>query len=262
MIWFFLSLILFVGVFSSALIVEKIEFAFYWNKGLIPPWKRDKEHTRIHIYISLAALLLKEQPVEKHPKLETLYKFILRNKSGRFPLAERDSYFNKVKNMLKYAAAHPLKLESAGEWLMRHNFPEQKRLQIIRFLAEFASVNGQVDSSALEIISRFSDLVSISEAQLQEILHKLKEKQQEESDRKKKPKGTNITELAKCCAILGVSHDAGLKEIKRAYKKLAQASHPDRFANASKSEYDAAHNRFIEIQRAYEVLEKMLSSKQ
>ncbi|MGH2693636.1 MAG: molecular chaperone DnaJ [Actinomycetota bacterium] len=48
---------------------------------------------------------------------------------------------------------------------------------------------------------------------------------------------------------LGVSRDAAQDEIKRAYRRLARAHHPD----ANRNDPDAAE-RFKEIQRAYEVL--------
>ena len=48
---------------------------------------------------------------------------------------------------------------------------------------------------------------------------------------------------------LGVADDASAKEIKKAYRALAQQYHPDRNAGDP-----AAEERFKEIQAAYEVL--------
>lgn len=49
--------------------------------------------------------------------------------------------------------------------------------------------------------------------------------------------------------VLGVSEDAGQKEIKKAYRKLAREYHPDR--NPDKPE---AEDKFKEVQEAYDVL--------
>ena len=48
--------------------------------------------------------------------------------------------------------------------------------------------------------------------------------------------------------ILGVHEDASEEEIKKAYRKLARQWHPD--VNKSPD----AHERFIEISEAYEIL--------
>jgi len=51
--------------------------------------------------------------------------------------------------------------------------------------------------------------------------------------------------------VLGVSRDAGPREIKRAWRALARTFHPDLPANSGD---DAARRRFAQVQEAYEVL--------
>jgi hypothetical protein len=48
--------------------------------------------------------------------------------------------------------------------------------------------------------------------------------------------------------VLGIRRDAGLEDIKRAYRELAKKHHPDKNKDAQ------APKRFVEIQRAHEVL--------
>ncbi|MDT0632767.1 J domain-containing protein [Rubrivirga sp. S365] len=50
-------------------------------------------------------------------------------------------------------------------------------------------------------------------------------------------------------AVLGVDEDASAKEVKKAYRKLAQQYHPDRNAGDA-----AAEERFKEVQEAYDTL--------
>lgn len=54
--------------------------------------------------------------------------------------------------------------------------------------------------------------------------------------------------------ILGVNKNASEDEIKKAYKKLAIKTHPDKFANKSEAEQKEAAEKFKEINEAYEVL--------
>merc|ERR1719412_2164803 len=54
--------------------------------------------------------------------------------------------------------------------------------------------------------------------------------------------------------ILGVERSANDDEIKKAYKKRALATHPDRHAGATESEKREQENKFKEIGEAYDVL--------
>ncbi len=63
-----------------------------------------------------------------------------------------------------------------------------------------------------------------------------------------KRKRNNSAPLKDFYAILGVAHNAGLKEIRQAFRKLAQDMHPDR--NPSPD----AKAKFQELGEAYKVL--------
>merc|ERR1719495_560854 len=54
--------------------------------------------------------------------------------------------------------------------------------------------------------------------------------------------------------ILGVERGANDDEIKKAYKKRALATHPDRHASASEAEKKEQENKFKELGEAYDVL--------
>lgn len=65
--------------------------------------------------------------------------------------------------------------------------------------------------------------------------------------------------VKKYSEVLGVSQDASLSEIKKAYRKLAKEYHPDKLAADSvPPEYiEFANKKMIEINEAYEYLEKV-----
>ncbi len=60
--------------------------------------------------------------------------------------------------------------------------------------------------------------------------------------------------------ILGVDYSANPDAIKKAYRQKAGQYHPDRVAHLGEEEGEAAHMRFLEIQAAYEELEKIHGS--
>lgn len=54
--------------------------------------------------------------------------------------------------------------------------------------------------------------------------------------------------------VLGVKPSASKAEIEKAYKKLAAQYHPDKVTHLGKEFQELAHEKMVEIQRAYEQL--------
>ena len=54
--------------------------------------------------------------------------------------------------------------------------------------------------------------------------------------------------------VLGVSQNATPEEIKSAYRKQAQRYHPDRVSHLGEELQQLAKQKFLEIQKAYEIL--------
>ncbi len=64
-----------------------------------------------------------------------------------------------------------------------------------------------------------------------------------------------MTARAKALAILEVAPGANEGEVRSAYRQLCRKYHPDRFANDD-VKAKAAHELFIEIHRAYQLLSR------
>ncbi|MEX1033493.1 MAG: J domain-containing protein [Cellvibrionaceae bacterium] len=59
---------------------------------------------------------------------------------------------------------------------------------------------------------------------------------------------------AEAYAVLGLEKEASLAEIKKAYRRLAQNYHPDRYVSVEAEAREAAEHNFLRVQQAYEVL--------
>lgn len=57
--------------------------------------------------------------------------------------------------------------------------------------------------------------------------------------------------------VLGLEPSASQEEIKRAYREMANRYHPDKVSHKGKDEVELAHDKFLEIQAAYQELEKL-----
>ena len=75
-------------------------------------------------------------------------------------------------------------------------------------------------------------------------------------DAQSKPKTTSKRASTKAYETLGISPEASMKEIKKAYQALIQKYHPDRVADMGPELKDVAEARTKEINAAYEELKR------
>ncbi len=57
--------------------------------------------------------------------------------------------------------------------------------------------------------------------------------------------------------VLGLTKNASIPQIKAAYRKLVKENHPDRFRNLGEVHMEKANDRLIQINRAYEYIQKV-----
>lgn len=254
MFWFIIPMLLFVYLFAHPLIMGRIRMR-YWKKGFVPPFMRDSDENRITLYLALAALLTEPGKVEKHPNLRLLNKLISGHRKARLPLSERNSYFNEMQGSLRYFSAHPVQLASAVRWMSKHQFTRPEKQSVLRLLIAFGMQRGEVGAAATDIIRSLADALGFTEKEIDAMIDARREKEKQE--KKKHQTDTRPGEALRCLALLGLDADASTKEIRKAYRSLAHQYHPDKFATASQAQQDAAHQRFLQIRKAYETLENI-----
>jgi DnaJ like chaperone protein len=65
-----------------------------------------------------------------------------------------------------------------------------------------------------------------------------------------------VRESGRAWEILGVDHNAGIEEIKTAYRQLVLQNHPDRVANLGPEFVKVAEEKFKAVQEAYEEIRR------
>ena len=244
----------------------RFDFVAYWSKGIVPPNLKYTSENLILMYIGLSGLLIGKHPVEAHKKLNFLYKFIIKNMGEEGELLHINSdYYQELKGSVIYAKKHPIKLSSASDWFNRHRISAENKLRLIQFLADLAYVDQQMHPAELKVIITLAEQMKIPVQKVNAIIDPLKEEQeararreQEQWKSRTQTKAGSSYQKNKYCAVMGIEATASKGDLKKAYRKLVLAHHPDKFVNAPPAEYDAAQKKFIEIQTAYEALEKSL----
>ena len=239
-------------------------FNKYWSKGIVPPNLDNSSESLTLIHISLAGILVGKHPVEVHKKLVFLYKYLLNDQHLRQSEDQYNNYYKEVRTSLVQARKYPIQLNSVAAYLNKYNFQESFKLKLIQFLADFAFVDQQIHPLELQLIQSLAEKINLSKTQIDKIISPMQETQERraraEQESWKNRQATSYVSpnnKAKYCEILGVALDADLKQIKKAYRSLAMENHPDKFVNAEENVYQKAQQKFIEIQLAYEYLEKL-----
>ena len=122
------------------------------------------------------------------------------------------------------------------------------------FLADLATVDGSMNKREISLLKEMNILLELSSEDFERIITTYTQKQK----KAKAPESANSWkyELQRAYQTLGVSENASMSAIKKAYRQLVMLHHPDRYATASIDQQEVAELRFLEIQKAYEVLEK------
>lgn len=185
-------------------------------------------------------------------------------KNGREKIAYMSSYFQthftdteiNIHEIITQAFETPINRSKLARWLNRY-LKQKEKTQIVYFLAGMSVVDGGMDMREIKLLREISDLLQLTPKEFDSIIAMYKqrhERQQSKSNSRPKNENAKNNSIQIACEVLGVSIHASIQEIKKAYRTLVKKHHPDRFATYSIEQQKIAQSRFIEIQKAYEVL--------
>lgn len=198
-------------------------------------------------YISLSALIFKADRSEAKDKMKYLHLFFEKH----FP-----NTYVSLAEPLRDAMKNSPKPASIGYWL-RHNLSKPERVQVLYFMAGLIFEDGSMNSREKELIETMRDHLDVSPKEFESIIGVYRSKFEEERKREKQEEvRSKYYMMSTYYQILGVSEHASMDEIKKAYRQLVKLHHPDRFATHSKEQQNIAEERFLEIQKAYEIIEQ------
>lgn len=220
-----------------------------WYEGLFTKEHRESEYNHdplLEAYISMAALMVSKDTASYREKILYLNSYFSKN----FPKTHYDfgrSFTESLKN--------PVRPKVITKWLNRKLPLQKQRIQVMYFLAGISTVDGSMNQREIELLKEMSVLLEISAKDFDSIIAIYTQQQERAQAAESAKPHQSATRLA--CTIMGVSENATKEEIKNAYRRLVKLHHPDRFATDSSEQQKIAEKRFIEIQKAYEILERV-----
>lgn len=155
--------------------------------------------------------------------------------------------------------------EKALEWAhtIRTCTNANVRMNILFTLIEIAMVDGQLSPREHEIIMNIGQVFGINAYTVQALENMVAgiygqrfggQQQGNYSGYEQTARPSQSSALAKAYETLGLQSDADDETVKRTYRKLAAANHPDRFANESAETQRQATETFQAINEAYEYI--------
>jgi DnaJ like chaperone protein len=112
------------------------------------------------------------------------------------------------------------------------------RLQLLHFLFGIANADNLVQESEVNVIRTIANYLYISQADFESI------------------KAMFYNDAKSAYVVLGISESASVEEVKKAYRTLVKKHHPDKLGHLSESQLKGANEKFMQIQNAYERVQK------
>lgn len=202
----------------------------------------------LEAYISLAAMMVRKDTSSYGEKLLYLNSYF----SKTFP----KSHYNFGSSFVD-ALKNPVQPEKLAKWLNKEIHSVSERIQILYFLAGLSTVDGSMNSKEIELLRTISDLLQLSTADFDRVIAMYTQRQERErAERNQESTSARKNALTLAYRILGVSDQSPFNDIKKAYRNLVKLHHPDCFATQSLEQQKLAQQKFVEIQKAYELIEK------
>ncbi|MES2589093.1 MAG: J domain-containing protein [Bacteroidota bacterium] len=247
--YYFLSVPLFLIILGS-MIYLSFGPTQSWAKGRFPMQLKYKEENLFEAYICLGIVLFKKDSGELLEKAKYLSSF-LKNKFRGL----KNNNYEHVINTIKLQVSE----ESVLNWLKK-KMPQEERIQIIDFLVSLIFINHEISLPEQKMLFRVVDELLIPRNEVNAILSiRFKIYEEKKKAESKTVIYNSVSLKTTYLKFFGLESDSTFLDVKKVYRIFAKKFHPDLFINMGESDKIMAHERFTEINNAYEFLEKSMN---
>lgn len=223
-----------------------------WEFEILPLWSKVKLHHIMNAFICGAVHIIDADRRDASTKTA-----LLRHTLNKFDVPK-----HWIQRSFERIWEDHVGIKHLARW-MKRRLSEEEREMLLYMLVAMSVSDGAVTSKEFAILEELGKRIGFSTRQIQAMIAAQRQKQAREEaqsrqrDHKRREAYTSVPSASKreqAAEIFGISPLASSEEIKKTYRSLVKKYHPDRFANQSETAVNVAHERFIEIQEAYECL--------
>ena len=182
----------------------------------------------------LSSLVIKADGKVLKSELDYVKNFFIK----AFGVSKANDYFRIFNKLNKESLSSQLRPVCQQ---LNSNVNHASRLQIIHFLFGVAAADKHVHDSEISIIRKISSYLNINQYDFDSIKSMMLS-------------NNNQSDLTKWYSILEIKPTATDEEIKKAHRKMVRKYHPDKLQGVSDDIVKLAEEKFLEVQKAYEVI--------
>ena len=179
--------------------------------------------------LALSAVVMKSDGKVLKSELNYVKQFLLK----QFSEAQTKEMILALRDLLK----QEIPLMAVCDQI-RFNMQHPMRLQLLHYLFGIAQADEQVHKSEIDVLETISKALGISANDFESI------------------KAMFYKDTASAYKILEIATSASDDEVKKAYRKMALKYHPDKVNDLGKEHVNAAKEKFLKVQEAYEQIKK------
>ncbi len=140
--------------------------------------------------------------------------------------------------------------------LMNQRLSERQKIHLMEFLILLGNTNDSINPQESELIFYLLKRLNLRLDDLDDVIRDIL------IPKNTKSEDSILKMQSYYLEVLGVERNAGLKELKSAYRKLVKIHHPDNHGELNEMERKEHVAKFLEIQQAYEILTSGINSRQ
>jgi DnaJ-domain-containing protein 1/uncharacterized membrane protein SirB2 len=207
-------------------------------------------HHRLEAYAILGLYMIKMERQDSQAQ----FVFFKQTLANRFKS-------NYIDDVISDYLRGELPVTEVLEWF-RQKGNEKEFINILDLLADLAFYNDEVNRQEMSFMLNAGRILGVNQQTIKSIfsIREQRRRKREEERRQSQAapkKGVNYYRN-KYLSVLGLNASSNFDEVKKAFRDLARKLHPDRFNRESEEEQKVAHERFTEINLAYEKLKEMM----
>lgn len=201
----------------------------------------------VKVIIGLAAIVIKADGKIGERQLGFVEKKLMRDYSAR--------RVQKLMSLLKDELKEEKEVEQFTNQI-EEEFTDASKIQLMHFLIGLSILDGVLATGELNCLREISVKINLSLRTFDTILAMFKFRHEYEQRNTNPKKKTSSQLLDSAYKILGIDKTVTDVEVKKAYRKLAVAHHPDKVTHLGEEFLKAANEKFQIIVSAYDLIQK------